>query len=64
MKVFCHLCGATLRSPAQFRRLSRPDEHDAVYVCRDEHRCARRAACDPLTGRPHEPAARPISRFF
>jgi hypothetical protein len=64
MKIFCHLCGATLRSPEQFRRLGRPDEQDAVYVCRDEQRCAKRAAFDPVTGKPHEPATRSVSRSY
>jgi hypothetical protein len=57
MGVHCHLCGATLRRPEQFRRLVRPDERDAVYVCRDEDRCDARMAFDPVTGRSllHDP---------
>jgi len=57
VKVRCHLCGATLRQPEQFRRLARPDEQDAVYVCADERRCDQRAAFDPVTGKPHERTA-------
>jgi hypothetical protein len=45
--VHCHICGATLRSPTLFYALERPGRDDAVYVCRDEARCARRAAFDP-----------------
>ena len=50
-KVHCHICGATLRNALQWRRLSRPDLSDVVYVCRDEERCRTRAAYDPVTGR-------------
>jgi hypothetical protein len=53
VKVYCHLCGATLRRPDQYRRLDRPDEQDAVFVCRDEQRCEKRALCDPITGKPY-----------
>ncbi len=53
IKVYCHLCGATLRDPEQYQRLSGPTQRDAVYVCRDERRCQRRAARDPLTGMPY-----------
>ena len=52
MGVHCHLCGATLRGAEQFRQLIRPDERDAIYVCRDEDRCSARMAYDPVTGRP------------
>jgi hypothetical protein len=51
MGVHCHLCGATLRGPAQFRQLLRPDGKDAIYVCRDEDRCSARVAFDPVSGR-------------
>jgi hypothetical protein len=51
MRVHCHLCGATLRGADQFRELTRPDEKDAIYVCRDEDRCDARAAFDPVAGR-------------
>jgi len=57
-KVHCHLCGATLRSPTQWRRLSRPDHQDSVYVCRDDQRCQARAAYDPVTGGPFRLGAR------
>jgi hypothetical protein len=53
VKTHCHVCGATLRRPEQYRRLARPDEQDAIYVCRDEARCEQRAAFDPVTGKPH-----------
>jgi hypothetical protein len=53
MKTHCHVCGATLRHPGQYRRLARPDEQDAIYVCSDDARCERRAAFDPVTGKPH-----------
>ena len=53
LKVHCHLCGATLRNPTQVQRLARPDEQDVLYVCSDERRCERRAAFDPVTGKPH-----------
>ena len=50
MGIHCHLCGATLRGANQFRQLVRPDEKDAIYVCRDEDRCSARMAFDPVTG--------------
>jgi hypothetical protein len=53
VKVYCHLCGATLRRQDQYRPLVRPDEQDTVFVCTDEQRCEKRAAFDPVTGRPH-----------
>ena len=62
MKIHCHLCGATLRHPTQVQRVARPDEQDVLYVCSDAQRCERRAAFDPVTGKPHsaaEPAPAP-----
>jgi len=59
IKVYCHLCGATLRDPAQYQRLSGPAQRDAVYVCRDEQRCQLRAERDPLTGKPHASGSQP-----
>jgi hypothetical protein len=53
MKVHCHLCGATLRHAAQYQQLLGSEERDAVYICRDEQRCQRRAEHDPLTLKPH-----------
>ena len=64
MKIHCHLCGATLRHPDQYRRLERPDEQDAVHVCSDEERCERRAAFDPVTGKPHSAGERATARFL
>jgi hypothetical protein len=63
VKIHCHVCGATLRHPDQYRRLSRPDEQDVVHVCADEERCERRAAFDPVTGKPHGRTADTTAHF-
>jgi hypothetical protein len=62
VKVYCHLCGATLRRPDQYRLLGRPDEQDAVFVCSDEGRCEKRAAFDPVTGKPHAARRAAVTR--
>ena len=49
-KVHCHLCGATLRRPEQFRERVCPDSGDVIFLCRDEARCLRRRAFDSATG--------------
>jgi hypothetical protein len=49
--IHCHLCGATLRRPEQFRELARPDRNDVIRRCRDEQRCATRATFDPALHR-------------
>jgi hypothetical protein len=54
IKVYCHLCGATLRSRDQYQQLDALSHQDVVYVCRDERRCELRAAQDPLTGKPYQ----------
>jgi hypothetical protein len=58
IKVYCHLCGATLRSGDQYQQLDTLPHQDLVYVCRDERRCELRAAQDPLTGKPYTDPAR------
>jgi len=54
IKVYCHLCGATLRSGDQYQQLDSLSHQDVVYVCRDERRCELRAAQNPLTGKPYQ----------
>jgi hypothetical protein len=54
MKVYCHFCGATLREPAQFLELARPEYDDVIHICRDEARCLVRAAFDGPTDHPHD----------
>jgi len=53
----CHLCGATLRRPDQFRELARPDRNDVIYLCRDEKRCATHATLDLRSIEPHSTRA-------
>jgi hypothetical protein len=63
IKVYCHLCGATLRSGDQYQQLDTLPHQDTIYVCRDERRCELRAAQDPLTGRPYsDPGANLTTR--
>ena len=50
VKVHCHLCGATLRSPHEFGRLWRADIGDEIVVCTDVRRCDARIAHDPFGG--------------
>jgi hypothetical protein len=57
-KVHCHLCGAALRLPEHYHLVVRPDRGDEIYLCRDEKRCAMRAAFDPPTQRSVDPRTR------
>jgi hypothetical protein len=58
IKVYCHLCGATLRDPRQYQPLSAAGR-EPVFVCRDERRCQLRAERDPLTGKPRASGPQP-----
>jgi hypothetical protein len=56
IKVYCHLCGATLRHPSQYQPLAAGAGREPVFVCRDEQRCQLRAERDPITGKPRPSA--------
>ena len=58
MKVYCHLCGATLRNGDQYQQLDTSPHQGTIYVCRDERRCVLRAALDPLPGKAQPDPAR------
>jgi len=46
VKVHCHLCGATLRRPEDFLRVTGRDPSREILVCSDFARCDRRISFD------------------